>query len=288
MSLETLVTSALLQEHIDDPDWKIFDCRFSLDDTLLGENNYNAYHIPGARYAHLDKDLSSQITATSGRHPLPDVTELTRKLACWGLRSNMQVVVYDDSFGSIAARLWWLLRWLGHFSVAVLDGGFPKWQREGRPLEIRLPETQAGDLSCRYEAQSWLTTDQIEQSLQDDTICLLDARTPERFQGKQEPIDPVAGHIPGAINHPFDLNLTATGEFKSPAILRAQFAHTLGVTQSDRVVHMCGSGVTACHNLLTMEIVGLKGSMLYPGSWSEWIRDNNRPVSLITASDHTF
>ncbi len=281
MSLETLVTTAILHEHIDDPDWIIFDCRFSLADTSAGEQNYNAYHIPGARYAHLDRDLSSQITATTGRHPMPVASELASKLAQWGLRASMQVVVYDDSNGSIAVRMWWLLRWLGHFSVAVLDGGFPKWQRESRPVEVRHPEVRVADFSCQYEAQPWLTADHIEQSLEQETICLLDARTPERFRGEHEPIDPVAGHIPGAVNHPFDLNLTTTGEFKSPTSLLRQFRRTLGETSSEKVVHMCGSGVTACHNLLAMEIAGLKGSMLYPGSWSEWIRDRNRPVSLI-------
>ncbi len=254
MSFETLVTTEILQEYIDDPDWIIFDCRFSLANTSLGKSNYNANHIPGAFYADLDKDLSSKITATTGRHPLPNANELVNKLAQWGVQTGMQVVVYDDSSGSIAVRLWWLLRWLGHFSVAVLDGGFPKWQREGRPLEVRQCEGRAGNFSSLYEAQPWLSTENVERSLGQMTICLLDARTPERFRGEREAIDSVAGHIPGALNHSYDFNLTSTGEFKSPSSLLRQFTQTLGSISLETVVHMCGSGVTACHNLLAMEI----------------------------------
>ena len=276
MTHNTLIDAATLYSHLDDPHWVVVDCRFSLMDTQAGRRAYRESHLPGARYAHLDEDLSSPITLTTGRHPLPDPSELARKLGEWGIGPGIQVVAYDDLGGMLAAaRLWWLLRWLGHQAVAVLDGGFPAWQRAGLPLTAALPTVRPTVLNGHPDDRLWLTTAQV-LALPSENV-LLDARITARFRGEIEPIDPVAGHIPGAVNLPTEGNLTADGHFLPAAELRARFAAALGERSPTTVVHSCGSGVTACHNLLAMEAAGLHGSRLYAGSWSEWIRDPARP-----------
>lgn len=273
----TLIDTATLHAHLDDPNWIIVDCRFSLADTEAGRRAYGESHLPGARYAHLDEDLSSPITPTTGRHPLPDPGGLGRKLGEWGIGNGTQVVVYDDMGGILAAaRLWWLLRWLGHAACAVLDGGFPAWRRAGLPLTDALPDRQPTTFEAQPDNQLWLTTTQI-QALPGEAL-LLDARAAARFRGEMEPIDPVAGHIPGSVNLPTEGNLIADGHFLPLAELRARFAAVLDGRSPAAVIHSCGSGVTACHNLLAMEAAGLNGSRLYAGSWSEWIRDPNRPI----------
>lgn len=279
MAHTTLITAATLQAHLDDPDWVVVDCRFNLADPAAGRCAYQAGHIPGARYAHLDQDLSAPVTATTGRHPLPDPARLAEQLGAWGIGPETQVVTYDDLGGMLAAaRLWWLLRWLGHTAVAVLDGGLPAWTRAGLPLSPDVPVIAARTFTARPDDRLWLTVEQV-QGLPAHEL-LLDARGAARYRGEMEPIDPVAGHMPGALNLPTESNLAADGCFLPAAALRARFAALLGERPAARVVHSCGSGVTACHNLLAMEVAGLSGSRLYAGSWSEWIRDPQRPVAM--------
>lgn len=278
----TLIDAATLAKHLGEPGWIVVDCRFDLADTQRGETAYADAHIPGARYAHLDHHLSSPITPDSGRHPLPDPAMLCAWLGSIGITPDTQVVVYDDSGATMAVRLWWLLRWLGHTAVAVLDGGWQAWTQAGLPIDAEPAEIGA---SARYPGRPnddmLVTTRSIEQQLREqrDDVLLLDARTYIRFRGEAEPIDPVAGHIPDAVNLPLQHNLTETGVFKTAEALRALYTPLLGDRDPSMLAAMCGSGVTACHNLLAMEIAGLHGAKLYAGSWSEWIRDPARPIA---------
>lgn len=279
MNYTTLVDTSTLAAHLDSG-WSVFDCRFVLRDPPAGERAYREGHIPGARFLDLNRDLASPITPASGRHPLPDPQTLAAKLAAAGVSHDTQVVAYDDANGAFAARLWWLLRWLGHPQVAVLDGGWQAWVREHRPVSREAPAaTRAGDSRARPDQALWLSADAVLERVQSRTGRLLDARAPERFRGEMEPIDPVAGHVPGAVNLPYAGNVSEEGHFKSPAVLRRRFESALGGVPASEAVCMCGSGVTACHNLLAMEVAGLKGARLYAGSWSEWIRDPSRPVA---------
>jgi len=280
MIYTTLVSAATLQKNLDNPNWVIVDCRFSLSDAEAGAYAYRHGHIPDARYAHLDKDLSSAITRNTGRHPLPDFRLLAKKLGAWGINNNSQVVAYDDAGGAFAGRLWWLLRCLGHEHVAVLDGGIKYWQKLGFPVNTTLPVIKPAIFRPYVNTACWLNALQVQNGLAQGSICLIDARTPERYCGEQESIDPVAGHIPHALNRAFQLNLDKSGLFLSTEQLRDQFSRLIGDAAPEQVVHTCGSGVTACHNVLAMEHAGLTGSKLYAGSWSEWIRDKNRPVAL--------
>ncbi len=279
MIYKTLISAAELNQHSNDPNLVIVDCRFSLADTEAGAKAYRFGHISNARYAHLNTDLSAPVTKNTGRHPLPNAAFLAQKLGQWGIGNNTQVVAYDDAGGAFAGRFWWLLRWLGHDQVAVLDGGIQQWQKQGLKLTTRLPSIKATTFRPYINETLWLSAEQVENSLAKRSICLIDARTPERFHGKQEPIDPVAGHIPGALNRPFQLNLDNNGLFLSADRLRGQFKNITRNINPDQVVHQCGSGVTACHNLLAMEHAGLNSSKLYVGSWSEWITNKNRAVS---------
>lgn len=275
----TLVNTETLFRHLDDPRWVVVDCRFVLTDPDAGQRAYAAGHIPGARYAHLENDLSSPITPASGRHPLPYPYVLAEKLGRWGIDKSSQVVVYDDTFGAMAARLWWLLRWLGHEAVALLDGGFPKWQREGRPVTPELPVIQVAQFHPTINNSMWVDAGYVEQMHARKDGVLIDARADVRFRGDVEPLDKVAGHIPGAINIPYEDNLDFSGEFMSDEALRELYLAAINDVAPDHVVQMCGSGVTACHNILAMEHAGLTGSKLYAGSWSEWITDVNHPVA---------
>lgn len=279
MNYVTLIDAAALHAHVHDPRWVIVDCRFNLADTEAGRRAYRESHLPGARYAHLDEDLSDPITPTSGRHPLPDSTRLARMLSAWGIGPETQVVAYDDLGGMLAAaRLWWLLRWLGHKAVAVLDGGFSAWRRANLLPTAELPVVQPAMFVAEPDDRLWLTTAQVLALPTEHVV--LDARGAARYRGEMEPIDPVAGHIPGALNLPTEGHLTPEGCFLPPTELQARFNAVLGGRSPEAVVHSCGSGVTACHNLLAMEIAGLQGSRLYAGSWSEWIRDSNRPIAV--------
>jgi thiosulfate/3-mercaptopyruvate sulfurtransferase len=279
MLLTTLVNTETLSRHLDDPRWVVVDCRFVLTDPDAGRRAYVAGHIPGARYAHLDNDLCSPITPASGRHPLPFPRVLAEKLGRWGIDKSSQVVVYDDTFGAMAARLWWLLRWLGHEAVALLDGGYPKWQREGRPVTPELPMIQATQFHPTVNNAMWVDADYVAQMHERKDSVLIDARADVRFRGDVEPLDKVAGHIPGAINIPYEDNLDFSGEFMSDEALRELYLAAINDVAPDQVVQMCGSGVTACHNILAMEHAGLVGSKLYAGSWSEWITDASHPVA---------
>ncbi len=277
MKHSTIVDVPRLQTHLEDAAWVVLDCRFDLGDPGAGERAYAGGHIPGARYAHLERDLAGPVTATSGRHPLPDPTRLAATLGRWGIGRDTQVVAYDDVGGAMAARAWWLLRWLGHEAAAVLDGGIGAWHEAGLALSVEVPDPLPATFDPNPRPRAWLSTEAVQAAVGD--MLLVDARAAPRFRGEVEPIDPVAGHVPGAVNRPFQANLDANGRFLDPARLRADLEALLGGRQPVAAVHMCGSGVTACHNLLAMERAGLGGSRLYAGSWSEWIRDPARPVA---------
>jgi thiosulfate/3-mercaptopyruvate sulfurtransferase len=279
MYINTLVSTEDLAQHLNDPNWIVLDCRFTLTDTEAGRQNYLKNHIPGARYIHLDADLSAPITEETGRHPLPDPQVFAEKLCNLGIGINKQVVVYDDSFGAMAVRAWWMMRWLGHPAVALLDGGYPKWLREKRPVTPDLPELHKGQCACLPEPTQIVTAAEVLNAINGTDQLIIDARPERRFSGEFEPLDPVAGHIPGSINWPFDENLDMDGTYLPPEALRENFQALLKGRPAWQVIHSCGSGVTACHNLLAMEIAGLPGSRLYPGSWSEWIRDPSHPIA---------
>ncbi len=275
---QTVIRSEELLENLNRDDWIVIDCGFSLADPCFGKNQYKKSHIPGALYAHLDDDLSSQVLTTTGRHPLPDVDAFVECLRNWGIKSDSQVIVYDNSEGSISSRLWWMLRWLGHEQVAVLNGGMSHWLGQGYPLDDQIPTVDSSDIVPCINDEMWVDTHALSILLQSDHCILLDARSHERFKGLIEPIDKIAGHIAGAVNAPYEENLDNAGCYLDASILRDRFLTLLGDYRGQDVVHMCGSGVTACHNMLAMEIAGLTGSRLYPGSWSEWISDRSRPV----------
>lgn len=273
----TLIEPAELTPHLRDPRWVIVDCRFDLADPDAGRRGYDQGHIPGAVYAHLDNDLSGPRTSASGRHPLPDPQVLAATLGGWGISADSIVVAYDDRSGAMAARLWWLLRWLGHDAVAVLNGGLAAWRQAGLPLDTAPAEPTPARFVAQPRPELIAEADELLSA--GDRLRLLDARAAPRFRGEVEPIDPVAGHIPGAVNHPFDRNLDADGRFLPRERLAEALRSALGGAPPAQVVSSCGSGVTACHTLLALEHVGLTGARLYPGSWSEWIRDPSRPVA---------
>ncbi|HEY5775707.1 MAG TPA: sulfurtransferase [Xanthomonadales bacterium] len=257
----------------------VFDCRFVLSDPASGYRDYLDAHIPGALYAHLDDDLSGPVTDSSGRHPLPAAEKFAEFLARSGWRPGTMLVAYDLADGSIAARLWWLMKYFGHDDVALLDGGFRAWQSEGFELQSGVVTTaRTTPVSLTARADMAVSTADILDNIGDGGRVLVDVRASERFRGEVEPIDPVAGHIPGSLNFPFQLNLSATGCFKPIADVRERLTTLAGRHRPDEMIYMCGSGVTACHTLFAAELAGLKGSKLYAGSWSEWIRDPSRPV----------
>ncbi|PYO75766.1 MAG: sulfurtransferase [Gemmatimonadetes bacterium] len=277
MILTALVATEILAQRLDDPDWIIFDCRHDLADPARGRAEYAASHIPGARFLHLDDDLSAPKTGKNGRHPLPDPGLLMEKLGRAGVDSRKQVVAYDAQGGMVAARLWWLLRWLGHLPVAVLDGGWNQWIAEGRAQGTEIPQPQPARFSGKANSNG-VDADFVRARLYASGTLLVDARAPDRFRGQNETLDPVGGRIPRARNRYFRDNLDASGRFKSPEELEREFRAVLGAEDPQEVVSYCGSGVSACHNLLAMEIAGLRGARLYPGSWSEWCADPSRPV----------
>lgn len=275
----TLISATDLAAHLNDSNWLIVDCRFDLAKPAAGEIAYRGGHIPNAVYAHLDRDLAAPITPSTGRHPLPSPQQFAATLSAWGVNAATQIVAYDADTGMYAARLWWMLRWVGHRSVAVLDGGFKAWLAAGLPVTNEIPQRTPTRFEVHPDRSAWLDVSEVADRLQRSDWRLLDARAPERFAGEVEPLDSVAGHVPGATNHPFALNLTADGRFLPEEELRARFAKSQAGVADDRTIAMCGSGVTACHLLLGLEIAGKPGAKLYAGSWSEWIRDAARPVA---------
>jgi thiosulfate/3-mercaptopyruvate sulfurtransferase len=275
----TLIQPAQLAPIADDENVAILDCRHELGRPQWSDEAYAQGHIPRAIQAHLDRDLSAPIGPQTGRHPLPDVAKLAETLGRWGIDDSVQVVAYDQGNGAYGARAWWLLRWLGHENVAVLDGGLPAWQEAGLLVSRDPAARKARVFTPRVRDGAFVTAAEVQQALASRSIALVDARGADRFAGENETIDPVAGHVPGATNRPFARNLDARGRFLPAEELRRQWGAHLGTRPVSEVVTMCGSGVTACHNLLALELAGMPGARLYAGSWSEWIRDAARPVA---------
>lgn len=278
----TLVSVRELAASLDDPRWAVLDCRFDLARPRWGAQAYAEGHIPGALYASLDHDLSAQITPHSGRHPLPSPGEFAATLGRWGIEAGTQVIACDQGNSAYAARLWWMLRWVGHEAVAVLDGGYAAWQAAGLPISTAAEFRPAREFTLRPGVAP-VTTVELQDMLATGSSILVDARAADRFGGRNETLDPVAGHVPGAVNHPFAENLDAQGRFRPAGELLERWRRTLAGRPPTEAIAMCGSGVTACHNLLALEIAGLSGARLYAGSWSEWIRDPARPI----ARDHS-
>lgn len=276
----SLINVATLQTKLDNEDLLVFDCRFDLLQPHWGRQEWLAGHVPGARYVHLDDDLAGPVTKTTGRHPLPSPEHFAQFLGRSGYRPGMRVVAYDQGPTFLAVRLWWLMHYFGLGACEILDGGFAAWRAAGLPLESGSVDGQASNApTLRARRETALSTAELEQALATEGIALLDARSAERFRGEAEPIDPVAGHIPGALSHPCEKNVDSDGFFLAPESLREALTVSLEEGPGSRVVHMCGSGVTGCHNLFSMSLCGLDAGRLYVGSWSEWIRDSARPVA---------
>ena len=282
MSHSTLISAAALQALLATPgaDVLVVDARFDLADVHAGRRAHDAGHLPGAPYVHLDETLSSAKTGLNGRHPLPSREDFARAMALLGVNNDTQVVVYDNTGGMFAARLWWMLRWAGHAAVAVLDGGLSAWTASGGALEAGTPTPRpAGDFSLKDSLVGTVDRAQVLAELHRGERLVVDARAPDRYRGENETLDPVGGHIPGSLNRFFRDNLAPDGCFKSAEMLRTEFEALIGPRAPSTVVHQCGSGVTACHNLLAMEVAGLMGAALYPGSWSEWCAHPGAPVA---------
>jgi thiosulfate/3-mercaptopyruvate sulfurtransferase len=282
---KTLIEVSSLADLLGRPRLAIVDCRFDLSHPQAGRQAYLAAHIPGARYADLNRDLSAPAGPQTGRHPLPDPDAFARRLESLGIGNDTQVIAYDEANGSFAARLWWMLRWLGHDAAAVLDGGWRAWTAQGgaqQSGEVPVDAANAAQIhfAPQVDLHLVLSTADLERALRvPDSVLLVDARAPERYAGSVEPIDPVPGHVPGAVNHPFGDNLAADGRWLPAAELARRWRERLGGKLPQDLVAMCGSGVTACHNLLSLEVAELRGAKLYAGSWSEWIRDPRRAVA---------
>ena len=278
MSSEILVSPERLQQLITAGDCLVVDCRFDLSDVKKGRNDWLEGHIPGAHYAHLDDDLASPITVQSGRHPLPETGAFARFLASLGWSEGQLVVACDEGSNALAGRMWWLMRYFAQ-PAALLDGGLAAWKEAGLPLETGPVDSQQAPVaSLQAITPMAVSSGQVLKNLESKDDIVLDARSPERFSGEVEPLDTKGGHIPDSVNRHLELNLEANGRFKAPSKLRSEFEALLGETGAASVVHSCGSGITACHNLFAMELAGMGTSRLYPGSWSEWIRNPSRPI----------
>ena len=277
----TLISASELASRLNDSGWVILDCRHDLLNPAAGSDAFAAGHIQNAQFANIDTDLSGPKTARgadfTGRHPLPDRNALLAALRGWGINDDTQVVAYDGQGGMFAARLWWLLRWVGHPAVAVLDGGLAAWQAQSLPLVTPVAPRPAGNIAEKTSLTRTVTVQELVANLSTQELQVLDARAPDRFRGENESIDPVGGHIPGAKNRFFKDNLQLDGRFKHADELEKEFAGL--ISKPETAILQCGSGVTACHNLLAMEVAGLPGAALYPGSWSEWCADPARPVA---------
>jgi thiosulfate/3-mercaptopyruvate sulfurtransferase len=278
----TLIEAAALAAHVDDANWVIVDCRHDLVNLAAGRDAYAAGHLPNALFADMEHALSGAKRgadgAFRGRHPLPEKDAFIELLRSWGVNEGTQVVAYDAHGGMFAARLWWMLRWVGHEAVAVLDGGLPAWQTAGLPLATAVPAPRTrGTIAAREPLVTTVDVDTVLQNVEHGGRQVVDARAPDRFRGENETIDPVGGHIPDAKNRFFKDNLQPDGRFKAPDQLKAELGMVVGDPR--KAIMQCGSGVTACHNLLALEVAGLPGAALYPGSWSEWSADAARPVA---------
>lgn len=282
MSYELIISTEELAAHLDDPNWLIVDCRYDLNQPGERQRFYAQAHIPGALYAHLDYDLAAPvIPGQTGRHPLPSREETAHHFGQMGIGPDTQVVVYDDQGGSLpAGRLWWLLRWVGHAAVAVLEGGWQKWLAEDRPSHAGVETCPAQSLPLRPALERVVEIDELTRRLADPAYVVIDVRSPERYAGEIEPIDRIPGHIPGAISAPHQGNLNPAGLFRSPEELRARYQDLLGDRSPEQAILYCGSGVTASFSMLAMRLAGLGGAALFPGSYSEWVADVTRPVKV--------
>ena len=276
---DKIVSCAELAKHLADPDWIILDCQHDLINHAFGREAYAREHIPGARFVAMEGDMAGTKSGSNGRHPLPTPAALESVFGRLGVGVGRQVVAYDGSQNNYAGRVWWTLNWLGHHTVAVLDGGLGKWKADGHALTTALPVPRAAAFTARPDDSRKVDVATIVANLGKPGMTIVDARTAERYNGTTEPIDPVAGHIPGALLRFGKNNVNVDGTYKSAAVLRAEFAQLLGNTPPEQVVHQCGSGVSACNNLIAMELAGLGGAKLYVGSWSEWCADPARPVA---------
>ena len=276
MAYTTILSTDTVAAHVSS--WVVVDCRFDLTDEQWGRRQYEHAHVPGAVYASLNDDLSAPRTGSNGRHPLPSVDALAAVFSRLGIANGVQVVVYDQDAGLHASRLWWSLKYLGHAEVALLDGGWAKWIAEGRPTAAGRETRPAAIFTPAVRPEMRVNIEDVQRRMTDARTLLVDARGAERFEGKSETIDKVAGHIPGAQNHFYKSNLAEDGTMRRPDELRARFDALLGGRKPEDVVMYCGSGVSACHNLLAMEHAGLTGTPLYAGSWSEWSADPSRPM----------
>lgn len=280
MMNKVLTTVAELQQHLHDQDLVVVDCRFSLADPARGRQAYHAGHIPGAVYAHLDEDLSGPILkGVTGRHPLPDPQVLAARFSGWGIGAGIKVIAYDDAGGAYASRLWWLLHWLGHEDVTVLDGGWDAWVNAGHLVSTEPARHMPKEFKAVINANLVADAAFVARAAQSSDYVVVDSREEPRYRGETEPIDPVAGHIPGAVNIPYGQNIDADKHWRDPATLNQRFAPVTGEHPADHVIFYCGSGVTACHNILGFAHAGLGMATLYAGSWSEWITDPERPVA---------
>jgi len=285
MSYSTIVSTAQVAAHLSD--WAIVDCRWDLQDAAWGPSSYQLGHIPGAVHARLDADLAGPKTGVGGRHPIPSMESLEALFGRLGIGAGTQVAVYDQDIGMFASRLWWMLRYAGHDAVAVVDGGWAKWHREGRPAASDDERRRPATFHATVRPDMRVGLEDVERLVGHTDALLVDARAAERFEGRNEPIDRTAGHIPGAVNHPYRGNASGDGVFLPASVLRDRFTHLVDGRDTGRVVMYCGSGVTACHNLLAMELAGLPGARLFPGSWSEWSADPARPVETGPAKPRT-
>ena len=281
----TLIDAKTVNQHLDQS-WVIVDVRFALKDTEKGRMDYQAGHIPGAFYAHLDEELSGPIIpGKTGRHPLPSLEKMVQLFGSWGITQNTQVVIYDQLTGAISSRLWWMLNWLGHQSVAVLNGGWQAWVAGAYPTSTMIPSRQPTTFQPQINHDLLVSVDQLERMIEAEQFALVDSRAHPRFLGREEPLDPVAGHIPSAINMPFMENVDHQGLFKPANTLKNRFKEI--PNHQDKPVFYCGSGVTACHNILAFKHVTGEMPRLYAGSWSEWITDESRQVIREEDEEHT-
>jgi thiosulfate/3-mercaptopyruvate sulfurtransferase len=274
----TLISTDVLAEDLVNQSWLIADCRYNLNDETWGRAQYEAAHIPGAVFVDVAHDLAGRRTGTNGRHPLPSVQDMAATFGRLGIADDIQVIAYDQEAGAFASRLWWMLRYVGHDAVAVLDGGFAKWTGEGRPVRGGIDTRRSTRFTARPRKDMLVTVDDTSAHLGDPSVLLIDARSPDRYAGKPDPLDTIYGHIPGARNRYYRHNVTDTGTMRSGRELTNDFEQVLAGSPASQAVMYCGSGITACHNLLAMEHAGLRGARLFAGSWSEWESDPTRPV----------